>query len=159
MSKPTSRTRYLRPPRILPSPPVSVAQQRTRNRATVASSLLTLHCRSRGCRERIADLELDTSRSDRGPTVLLAVHAPWIREPAPADVLTRIRLTGAFDPETSPVYVEFTHWRPGSRVEIVCRQGHESAIGIGALCAAARRANVSAEAGNPADEHAVEPPL
>ncbi len=148
--------RYLRPPTVIAyaadasgsplgavpemPPPVSVAEQKRRNRWTIPASLLSLHCRGRGCRERIADLELDLSRTP--PVFRLAIHAPWLGEPASApEVIDRFRLTGAFDPETSPVYCEFVHWKPGSRVEIVCRHGHESVLDVGTLTAAVRRAH------------------
>lgn len=163
MSKLNSRLRYLRPPQgiayqvdasgsplgavpEMPSP-VSVAEQQRRNRRTVPASLVTLYCRTRGCRERIAELELDQSRTT--PVFRLAIHAPWLGEPASApEVVDRFRLTGAFDPETSPVYVEFVHWKPGSRVEIVCCRGHESALDVGALTAAIRRAITSVKQGS-----------
>lgn len=171
MNKPTSRMRYLRPPEVLSvnvptqgdGATVSVRSLRSKNRASVGASLLKLHCRSRGCHERIADLEISTDRSDRGPTLRLAIHAPWVnesttesdaailaqigRQPAGLGSVRRLRLTGAFDPEVSPVSMEFDHWRPGSHVEIVCRHGHVSEITPSALHAAARRASVAREAG------------
>lgn len=162
MSKPTSRSRYARPPSgsagVIPDgvdpatvvqrqpPHVTVAEQRRRNRPTVGRSDSSLHCLEPGCRERIAELEFYVG--DGGPRFRMAIHAPWVNaETSDPDVRSRFRLTGAFDPEASPVFLEFVHWTPGSRVEIVCRNDHESRIDQRVLQRWVRRASVESVAG------------
>lgn len=129
---------------------------RRKNRSSIDNSLLTQHCLTRGCRERIADLEIITLATP--PAARLAIHSPWVNESRTEEDAKRwtqaglggpenapgrrIRLTGGFDPEVSPLYIKIDLWQPGNQVHIICRLGHDNALTPAVLQSAARRASV-----------------
>ena len=89
MTKPTSPHRFHRLPVVsaasVEAATATKADQRRHNRdnaaAHAASRVATVHCRTRGCRETIGYLELDTTSRD-DPVLRLAIRSPWLTEPS-----------------------------------------------------------------------------
>jgi hypothetical protein len=111
----------------------SVAQWEAENRASARNdrdrALVRLVCQTRGCREGLAMLCLHPEAG-----LALSVRAVWRNEPTDDPrVVHRIRLRGATDTISDPVYLIPGGWRKGSRLEFVCRRGHESSFGAGHL--------------------------
>lgn len=115
----------------------SVASWRARNQREAerdrGAGVGRLVCQSRGCHEGLATLKVGTEEARF--VLVLAIHAPWLFEEAvDRDVIERIRITGATDQVSDAVYVRVPQpWPRGSRIEIVCRHGHESRFGAGHL--------------------------
>lgn len=137
--QPRRPRRYLGLPRPLQQPRPSrreYAAEVERGAAEARPGVITkLVCQQRGCAERLAFLDVDTSTLDRGPTIRLAIRAPWVSEERQPKDVARIRLTGATSPDSEPMFVEIagTRWPKGGRIVITDWHGHVSTYGAGHL--------------------------
>lgn len=103
-----------------------------------------LRCRTRGCLEVLAYLEVDRKR-DALPGFQLAWYAPEARPRADRepDVLLRVMLTAAQDVDDvlRSGWVVPDRWPKGAHVEFGCRSGHVSRFAGPDIAAILRRAS------------------